>query len=186
MRVYEGSPRQQYEEALRSLGALLDQRAMREVLIAETSDGFVVQGLVPSVQNGSSRLDDPAMLRKETFLFADDDVARFVEEAFARRHQRTRHEALPGVYYQKALRVLGRYFDEQGPRDIMLFEHERSFVVRLLMGTRAGVKHVLAEFTREEMDQLIAASPELRDQAYDTPSRPRPTTPPPLPPTLAR
>ena len=45
MRIYEGSPRQDFEEVLRSIGAFLDQRGMREVLLTEAPDGFIVQGL---------------------------------------------------------------------------------------------------------------------------------------------
>ena len=45
MRIYEGAPRQNYEEVLRSLGAVLDQRGMREITVNETDDGFIVQGL---------------------------------------------------------------------------------------------------------------------------------------------
>ena len=48
MRIYEGSPRQDYEEVLRSIGAYLDGRGMREILLAEAPDGFIVQGLVAS------------------------------------------------------------------------------------------------------------------------------------------
>ena len=33
MRIYEGSPRQDFEEVFRSIGAFLDQRGMREVLL---------------------------------------------------------------------------------------------------------------------------------------------------------
>ena len=46
MRIYEGSPRQDFEEVFRSIGAFLDQRGMREVLLVEAPDGFIVQGLV--------------------------------------------------------------------------------------------------------------------------------------------
>ena len=35
MRIYEGSPRQDFEEVLRSIGAFLDQRGMREILLLE-------------------------------------------------------------------------------------------------------------------------------------------------------
>ena len=45
MRIYEGSPRQDFEEVLRSVGAYLDDKGMREVLVAETDVGFIVQGL---------------------------------------------------------------------------------------------------------------------------------------------
>ena len=34
MRIYEGSPRQDYEEVLRSIGAFIDQRGLSEILLA--------------------------------------------------------------------------------------------------------------------------------------------------------
>ena len=46
MRIYEGSPRQDFEEVFRSIGAFLDQRGMKDVLLVEAPDGFIVQGLV--------------------------------------------------------------------------------------------------------------------------------------------
>ena len=47
MRIYDGRPRQDYEEVFRSLGAFIDLRGMRSILILEAPDGFVVQGVVP-------------------------------------------------------------------------------------------------------------------------------------------
>lgn len=44
MRIYEGSPRHDYEEVLRSIGSFLDQRGMREILLTEAPDGFIIQG----------------------------------------------------------------------------------------------------------------------------------------------
>ena len=46
MRIYDGSPRQDFEEVFRSIGAFLDSRGMRDILVVEVPDGFVVQGLV--------------------------------------------------------------------------------------------------------------------------------------------
>ena len=43
MRIYDGRPRQDYEEVFRSLGAFIDLRGMRSILILEAPDGFVVQ-----------------------------------------------------------------------------------------------------------------------------------------------
>ena len=48
MRIYEGSARQDFEEVFRSIGAFLDQRGMKDVLLLEAPDGFIVQGLVIS------------------------------------------------------------------------------------------------------------------------------------------
>jgi hypothetical protein len=163
MRVYEGGPRQDYEEALRSMGAFLDQRGMREVLMVETADGFVVQGLVPHSSDGTQWSDAPGTLEKETLTFADDDVARFMEEAYAqRRRGGAPMIAVPDRFYEHALRVLGRYIDQQKPRDIFLLEQDHSFVLRLLMGARTGDRHVLAEFTHDEIAQMVAGAEEQR------------------------
>lgn len=168
MRVYEGGPRQDYEEALRSIGAFLDQRGMREVLMVETSDGFVIQGLAPRATDGrpwteASLTLEKETLEKETLTFLEEDVARFMEEAYAqRRRGRPPRSAVPDAFYEHALRVLGRYIDEQKPRDIFLFEQDRSFVLRLLMGARTGDRHVLAEFTRDEVEQMVATATEQR------------------------
>ena len=52
MRIYEGGARQGYEEVLRSIGAFIDQRGLSEVLLAEAPDGFIVQGIVGTTQDG--------------------------------------------------------------------------------------------------------------------------------------
>ncbi len=168
MRIYEGVPRQKYEEILRSLGALIDQRGMREVTLNETDDGFIVQGL--ALVPGEDRAwDDPAArLDKETFHLREDDIGHFMEEALARRAGRSNPQpgAAAGMvnagYYETALRVLGGYVDQQQPRDVFFFEQDHQFVMRLLMPTRAGLRHVLVEFTREEIDSMVAAAQQMR------------------------
>ena len=64
--------------------------------------------------------------------------------------------------YEKALRVLGRYLDQQQPRDVFLFEQDGAYLVRLLMGARTGAHHVLAEFTPEEIDAMVKQGPAWR------------------------
>jgi len=88
-------------------------------------------------------------------------------------------EQAPGISYRQALahqspsrhghgghclplRVLGRYIDQQKPRDIFFFEQDGSYVVRLLMGTRAGARHVLAEFTPDELQTMVDQAPGWR------------------------
>jgi len=112
MRIYEGSPREDFEEVFRSIGAFLDQRGMKEVLLAEAPDGFIVQGLVTTVAAADSRTE-PGQVAKETLTFLDDDIARFMEEALIRRG-RGESTASGGEagYYESAFRVLGRYMDE--------------------------------------------------------------------------
>src|SRR5207253_6679627 len=85
MRIYEGSPRQDFEEVFRSIGAFLDQRGMKEVLLVEAPDGFIVQGLVSSTGGDSGWSEAMGHQAKETLTFLDDDIARFMDEAVARR-----------------------------------------------------------------------------------------------------
>lgn len=163
MRIYEGSPRQDFEEVFRSIGAFLDRRAMHEVLLVEAPDGFMVQGLVVSTGGGGGWSESMGQQTKETLTFLDDDIARFMDEAIARRGGGGSSPGWEGAgYYEQALRVLGRYMDEQKPRDVFLFEQDGAFVVRLLMATQAGSRHVLAEFTREDIEAMIAGGATLR------------------------
>ena len=85
MRIYEGSPRQDFEEVLRSIGAFLDQRGMKDVLLVEAPDGFIVQGLVISGGDTGTWSETVGHQVKETLTFLDEDIARFIDEAIARR-----------------------------------------------------------------------------------------------------
>ncbi len=162
MRIYEGSPRQDYEEVLRSIGAFLDQRGMHDVLLVEAPDGFILQGLAVEGDSGTWS-ETPGHQVKETLTFLDDDIARFMEEAVARRNADT---AVPdwtnAGYYEKLFRVLGRWIDEQKPRDTFFFEQEGAFVVRLHHAGPTGGHHMLAEFTKDDIEAMIAQAPQAR------------------------
>jgi len=162
MRIYEGSPRQDFEEVFRSIGAFLDQRGMKDVLLVEAPDGFIVQGLVTSGASTGTWSESMGTQVKETLTFLDDDIARFMEEAAARRGREPSPPTHDAGYYETSFRVLGRYMDEQHPRDVFFFEQEGAFVVRLLRSGQAGSKHELAEFTRDDIAQMVAAGPRLR------------------------
>jgi hypothetical protein len=162
MRIYEGSPRQDFEEVFRSIGAFLDQHGMRDVLLVEAPDGFIVQGIVTGGASSGAWSESFGSQVKETLTFLDDDIARFMDEAIARRGQAAPPPPGPVGHYEMAFRVLGRYMDEQKPRDVFFFEQEGAFVVRLLMGGQAGSHHVLAEFTREDIAEMVARGPSLR------------------------
>ena len=168
MRIYEGSPRQDYEEVLRSIGSFLDQRGMREMLLLEVPDGFVVQGLAPSAEASGTWSDSVGTIHKQTLTFFDDDISRFMDEAAARRKA-----GLPppdfatAGNYERALRVIGHWIDEQKPRDVFFFEQDGAFVLRLLSASATGSQHMLAEFTRDDIDRLVAAGPAMRYERKD-------------------
>ena len=63
-------------------------------------------------------------LIKETLTFVDDDIARFMEEGAARRNRKPPPPPHVAGHYERAFRVLGRYIDEQKPRDVFFFEQE--------------------------------------------------------------
>ena len=170
MRIYEGSPRQDFEEVFRSIGAFIDQRGMREVLLVEAPDGFIVQGLVTAGQAGGTWSESMGAQSKETLTFLDDDIARFMEESLARRGTAAPEPSRPAGTYETAFRVIGHYMDEQKPRDVFFFEQDGAFVVRLLMGGQAGSRHVLAEFTRDDIVELVSRGPALRAPADATPT----------------
>ena len=57
--------------------------------------------------------------------------------------------------YERTLRVIGRYVDDQKPKDIFFFEQGGAYVLRLLMTSRQGSRHVLAEFTQEDLQSMV-------------------------------
>ena len=158
MRIYEGSPRQDWEEVLRSIGAYLDEKGMRGVVFLETDAGFIVQGTV--IQGSSGTGESMGSASRETLTLHDDDVSRFMDEAIKRRG----HDAeAPGPnHYEQQLRVIGRYIDEQHPRDIFFFEVDGSYLARITIAGQGGLRQELIEFTRDDIADMIAKAPGLR------------------------
>jgi hypothetical protein len=178
MRIYEGSPRQDYEEVLRSIGAFVDQRGLGEILLAEAPDGFIVQGVV-GMTNDTSQWSDPSMtITKETYTFLDEDIAKFLEDSQARRRPGPAADGSPMAGpYERTMRVIGRYIDDQKPKDIFFFEQDGAYVLRLLMNTREGSKHQLAEFTASDLESMVRQGPGLRGEQMGLPPPAPPATP---------
>ena len=163
MRIYEGSPRQDFEEALRSIGALFDERGGRDLLLAETAEGFFVQAIIVSGGPAGGWSEQLGSLDKESLTLLDEDVVRLMDEALARRESDGAPVERPGSgRYESSLRVIGQWLDQQKPRDIFFLEQEGAYVLRLLMNTPTGPKHVLAEFTKADIDEMIAVAPSRR------------------------
>ncbi|MES2209949.1 MAG: hypothetical protein V4515_07150 [Chloroflexota bacterium] len=168
MRIYDGSPRQDFEEVLRSIGAYLDQRGMKDVLVLEAPDGFIVQGLAHVGATTSTWSESVGQVAKETMTFLDDDIGRFMDESMARRGTGPQVELPPPGRYEHAFRVIGHYIDEQKPKDIFFFEQDGAFVLRLHHAMQGGARHALAEFTRDDVESLIARGPTFRIPARPT------------------
>jgi len=168
MRIYEGSPRQDFEEVFRSIGAFLDARGMRDILLLEVPDGFVVQGLVLSGGSSGTWSDTIGTVSKETLTFQDDDIAKFMEEAASRRGKEVAADLPSTGTHERALRVIGHWIDSQKPHDVFLFEQDGAYVVRLHIAGQATSHHTLAEFTKDDIQDLVAQGPALR--ASDKPA----------------
>src|SRR4051794_35565447 len=186
MRIYDGSPRQDFEEVLRSIGAFLDARGMKDILIAEVPDGFIAQGLVTAGGSPSAWSDTLGTVSKETLTFPDDDNAKFMEGGTSRPGEGTPHGKDAGIH-ERGLRVIGRWMDEQKPRDVFLFEQDGAYVVRLHVAGQAGSHHTLAEFTRDDITQLVESAPRLRGATRPAPAAAATApdaaaAPPPVPP----
>jgi len=162
MRIYEGSPRQDFEEVFRSIGAFLDTRGTRDILLLEVPDGFIVQGLVAAGADSGTWSESVGSILKETLTFLDDDVAKFMEEAAARRGGVAAAPDPHAGPYEQALRVIGRWIDGEKPKDVFLLEQDGAYVIRLLVGGHAGAHHQIVEFTHEDVADLIAQGPTLR------------------------
>jgi hypothetical protein len=166
MRIYEGSPRQGWEEVFRSIGAYVDRERIKELLLLELDAGFILQGL--AMPQAGARTESEMTLIKVTRELPDDEVAELMEAATTKRGTApsdTPHAEISN-YYEQAMRVIGAYLDLNKPRDVFFFEQEGAFVLRLLMlGTGAApMGHQLVEFTKDDIVAMIEAAPTHRNQ----------------------
>jgi hypothetical protein len=158
MRIYEGSPRQDWEEVLRSVGAYLDDRGMRDIVFVEDEGGFILQGL--TVEGAASTWGESLGTEKRvTLTVSDEDIARFMDEAAARRGKPKGDNP---QRYELELRVIGRFIDGERPRDLFFFEQGGDYVLRLSHAGQAGTKHALYEFPRQDIANLVANAPDQR------------------------
>lgn len=170
MRIYEGSPRQDWEETLRSVGAFADREGLKELLFLELQDGFLLQGL--GVPAGGHDSDTMGAVSKRTYELLDDQVAQLMDEDASHRESPDQepHVGLDN-YYQQAMRIIGAWVDREKARDLFFFEQDGSFVVRVLQSGAGGtIGHRLAEFTREEIVAMIEQAPQLRGTQAATPA----------------
>jgi len=164
MRIYEGSPRQDWEEVLRSIGAFADRERLKELLLLELDAGFIIQGL--ALPKDSAWTESEGMLTKTMHELPDDEIAQLMDAAEAKRTDgppTTPHAEIAN-YYEQALRVIGAYLDGEKPRDVFFFELDGAFVLRLLMTAvgAAAAGHKLVEFTKDDILAMIAAAPQKR------------------------
>ena len=96
-----------YEDLLRSLGAVLDERGARTVIVRDIPAGLVVRALMPTRSAG----DADGELAPIDMVFESPTLLEAQVDALLRRG--TDHEAGP---IEQALRAVGREIDVQGLR----------------------------------------------------------------------
>ncbi len=163
MRIYDGSPRQDWEEVLRSIGAFVDSEHLKEILLLELEGGFLLQGI--GLSSGGSDSDQLGSVTKRTYELTDDQVAELMDARSSKRGSADSDVPAPDLtnYYELGMRVIGAFIDTQRAHDVFLFEPDGSFVLRLfaMTGTRSA-GHQLSEFTRDEILAMIQSAPEQR------------------------
>ena len=166
MRIYDGSPRQDWEEVLRSIGAFADAERLKELLLLELEGGFLLQGL--GMQSGGADSDAFGSLAKKTYELTDDQVAELMDANASKRGSGDADRPHPDLvnYYELGMRIIGAYIDNQRAHDVFLFEQDGSFVLRLfgVAGSR-GAGHQLSEFTKDEILAMIESAPDQRRQS---------------------
>lgn len=164
MRIYDGSPRQDWEEVLRSIGAFIDSEHLKEVLLLELEGGFLLQGM--GLASGGGDSDQLGSVSKRTYELTDEQVGELMDARTAQRGTADSDAPLPDLtnYYELGMRVIGAFIDTQKAHDVFLFEQEGSFVLRLftVSGSRSA-GHQLSEFTRDEILAMIQSAPEQRE-----------------------
>jgi hypothetical protein len=166
MRIYDGSPRQDWEEVLRAIGRFVDSEQLKEILFVELDGGFLLQGL--ALATGGHDADSFGALTKRTYELTDEQVAQLMDEATAERGTADGGEPHLGIenYYEQGMRVVGAYVDGQHARDLFFLEQEGSFVLRMLVASpNKAIGHRLAEFTKDEILAMIEAAPQQRGSA---------------------
>ena len=96
-----------YEDLLRSLGAVLDERGARTVIVRDIAAGLQVRALMPTGSAGGDEAFAPIDV-----VFENPTLLEAQVDAILRRG--TDHAAGP---IEEALRAVGREIDVQGLRD---------------------------------------------------------------------
>lgn len=83
MKLFYGLNRSDYQDVLRTIGLLIDDRGYTDIRIIETEDGLVLQGRLDS----RNKIGEPAY---ETYLITDQDLRTMQQDAEIRREQQAK------------------------------------------------------------------------------------------------
>ena len=79
---HSGTRRERYEDTFRAIGNYLDAHRFTQIVMVETSEGFLIKGYtVPEGQVSS----DTMYVVPQTYLFSNEDIDALIEQAYRRR-----------------------------------------------------------------------------------------------------
>ena len=149
MRVYDGAPRRDYEEILRTVGARLDGALLSEFVLVELEDGFYARGTSQPEMWGGLALP-------KTVRVLDNDLDAALDEAHARRGS----GQLAGRV-EARLRLVGRYVDSQQGSEILVVEQGSMTLLRMSLPDEAprlielGPEHIASWSTDASLERRI-------------------------------
>lgn len=79
MRLFQGLPKTDYQDLLRTIGHYIDQHGLTNIRLVETEEGIILQGLVSTTE------DIRGEKKTETYLLAVEDIQDLMRDAYARR-----------------------------------------------------------------------------------------------------
>lgn len=151
-----GRFRIRYGDILRAVGHFLDTSLFRDVTLVETPDGFIVKG--GTIQTSEAR----TVFAPQSYLFADEDLDRLLDQAIERRGAEMGAEAqLPSVSidgervrYEDALRSIGLLVDQIGWHEIVLIQTSLGFHLKGISKEAPVDRQIDSTALRELLDAL--------------------------------
>ena len=127
MRFFDQLPHRDYEEALRSLGRLLDDHRLEDILVMELADGFMTTGLRPSpfVDSGG-QLGARQSYEHAEALFVDPAV-----DAASKHGQTLRGSGREAGRYEQALRLIGRRVNADEGALVLVVDQGDGYLLRV-------------------------------------------------------
>jgi hypothetical protein len=171
MRFFDQLPRRDYEEALRSLGRLLDDQHVEDILVMELADGFMATGLRPTEGASSGELTDVGIRRSYVHgevMYADPEI-----DVASKQGQELRGTGREAGRYEQALRLIGRKVNADEGGLVLVVDQGDAFMLRMIaMGAR-DLPYRYATFRTGELDQIrdeaLAARTGTETPAFPTP-----------------
>lgn len=154
----DAAPSRDYEEALRSLGRVLDDERLEDVLLVERSSGFLVTGLRRTGAPGLSHEPRRSYEYVESD-YPDDAVVAASMEGAGRRgsgHRADRNE--------EGLRLIGRHVNERGGSRLLVVDQGDGFIVRMLLAGDTHLPHHFETVGSAQLERMREMAIEARRQ----------------------